>query len=84
MRHIWLTTAVVMICYSSSTSAVTPAEDVAATIMLRGHPCGGKEVTNIAESEDAAGNKRITATCPNGKKYRIDVSADGEVVVTAL
>jgi len=62
--------------------AVTKAEDIATTIMLRGYSCGGRAVSGITETQDDAGNKTITATCPNGQRYRIDVSHDGRVVVT--
>ena len=64
--------------------AVTKAEDIATTIMLRGQPCGGTTVSNISERKDAAGNTVIKATCPNGKRYRIDVSASGRVTVTPI
>ena len=64
--------------------AVTKAEDIATTIILRGQPCGGKEVSGITETRDNAGNKKITATCPNGRRYQIDVSHDGRVVVTPI
>jgi hypothetical protein len=64
--------------------AVTQAEDIATTIMLRGYACGGKQVRNIEERTDAAGNRTIRATCPNGKRYRIDVSSQGRVTVTPL
>jgi len=62
--------------------AVTKAEDIATTIMLRGQPCGGSAVHDISESRDAAGNTVIQATCPNGRRYRIEVSSDGRVRVT--
>jgi hypothetical protein len=64
--------------------AVTPAEDIATTIMLRGHACGGKQVTQISEREDAQGNKTIRATCPNGVRYQIDISREGRVKVRPL
>ncbi len=64
--------------------AVTKAEDIATTIMLRGQPCGGNAVSNISERKDAAGNTTITATCPNGKRYRIDVTNGGRVSVTPI
>jgi energy-coupling factor transporter transmembrane protein EcfT len=62
--------------------AVTMAEDIATTILLRGYDCGGKQVSAVSESEDGKGNKTILATCPNGKRYKINVSYDGRVVVT--
>jgi len=64
--------------------AVTKAEDIATTIMLRGQPCGGNAVSDISEQKDGAGNTVIKATCPNGKRYRIDVSSSGRVSVTPL
>ncbi|MDQ6957586.1 MAG: hypothetical protein Q9M24_00570 [Mariprofundaceae bacterium] len=64
--------------------AVTRAEDIATTIMLRGYICGGKAVSNITETQDSTGNKTVTATCPNGQRYRIDVSRDGRVVVRPI
>lgn len=67
-----------------SAQAVTQAEDIATTINLRGYECGGRSVSNISEREDGAGGKIITATCPNGKRYRIDISASGRVAVTPL
>jgi len=68
----------------ASAFAVTKAEDIATTIMLRGQPCGGNAVSNISERKDAAGNTTITATCPNGKRYRIDVTSGGRVSVTLI
>jgi hypothetical protein len=63
---------------------VTQAEDIATTIMLRGQPCGGNAVTNISEQKDAAGNTVIKATCPNGKRYQVDVSSSGRVSVKPI
>lgn len=63
--------------------AVSQAEDIATTIMLRGHPCGGKQVTQIQQKEDAKGNQMIQATCPNGVRYQIDV-VNGQVTVRPL
>lgn len=63
--------------------AVTPAEDIATTIMLKGYDCGGRNVTNIQESTDAQGNQTIRATCPNGKRYQIDV-INGRLTVRPL
>jgi len=74
----------VMAGLPSAAFAVTKAEDIATTIMLRGQPCGGRAVSGITETQDNAGNKTITATCPNGRRYRIDVSRDGRVVVTPI
>jgi len=67
-----------------SAFAVTRAEDIATTIMLRGYICGGRVVSDITETQDDAGSKTVTATCPNGQRYRIDVSHDGRVVVTPI
>ncbi len=64
--------------------AVTPAEDIATTILLRGYDCGGKQVRAIDQKEDARGNKIIRATCPNGVRYQINISADGRVRVKPL
>ena len=64
--------------------AVTLAEDIATTIMLRGHPCGGSAVSQIQEQSDGAGNRTIRATCPNGNRYQVDVSSDGRVSVRRL
>lgn len=70
--------------------AVHKAEDIATTIMLRGQPCGNMAVSgnmvvsDITETEDNAGNKTIKATCPNGRRYQIDVSYAGRVVVTPI
>jgi len=64
--------------------AVSKAEDIATTIMLRGHPCGGKQVTHIQQKEGGNGNQTIRATCPNGIRYQIDVSAAGQVKVHPL
>ncbi len=67
-----------------SAQAVTKSEDIATTIILRGQPCGGNTVRGISEIKDAAGNTVIKATCPNGQRYRLDISSDGRVSVTPL
>ncbi|MDQ6968489.1 MAG: hypothetical protein Q9M14_07400 [Mariprofundaceae bacterium] len=64
--------------------AVSQAEDIATTIMLRGYACGGKNVAQIQQKEDETGNQTIRATCPNGVRYQIDVSAEGQVKVHPL
>ncbi|MDX8403685.1 MAG: hypothetical protein R8K54_04675 [Mariprofundaceae bacterium] len=64
--------------------AVTTAEDIATTIMLRGYPCGGSAVSQIQEQSDGAGNQIIRATCPNGNRYQVNVSGDGRVSVRRL
>jgi hypothetical protein len=73
-----------MVLVPNGAFAVTKAEDIATTIMLRGQACGGNAVTDISEQKDADGNTVIMATCPNGKRYRIDVSSAGRVSVTPL
>lgn len=65
-------------------SAVTQGQDIATTIKLRGYECGGRSVSNIREREDGRGGKVITATCPNGKRYRIKITASGRVTVRPL
>jgi hypothetical protein len=64
--------------------AVTAAEDIAVTIMLRGFECGGNAVTDIEESEQADGVKIITATCPNGVRYRIHITEAGRLTVEPI
>jgi len=64
--------------------AVSKAEDIATTIMLRGYACGGKQVTQIQQQEDKNGNQIIRARCPNGVRYQIHVSATGQVKVYPL
>ncbi|MDQ6969877.1 MAG: hypothetical protein Q9M16_05160 [Mariprofundus sp.] len=64
--------------------AVPIAEDIATTIKLRGFDCGGRQVSNINQQEDNQGNKTIQATCPNGIRYQIQVSATGRVSVKRI
>lgn len=73
-----------MLFLSSPARAVTDAQDIATTIILRGYPCGGRSVSNISETSDGKGNKTIRATCPNGKRYQINVTSDGRVTVRPL
>jgi len=80
--RLWM--AAILLLAGNPAWAVTKAEDIAAAIILRGHDCGGKEVANIKESKTPDGGQLITATCPNGKRYRIDVSPDGRLTVRAL
>jgi len=80
----WMVTALFAMLLPLPAMAVTQAEDIATTIMLRGQPCGGRQVSGITETRDGNGNKTIRATCPNGRRYRIDVSSDGRVVVTPI
>ncbi len=68
----------------SSAFAVHNARDIATAIVLRGQSCGGMTVSNIKETSDKAGNRTVTATCPNGQRYRIDVSHDGRMVITPI
>jgi len=85
MKYVLGVTALLAVALLPGTaSAVTKAEDIATTIMLRGQPCGGNSVSQISEAKDAAGNTVIKATCPNGNRYRIDVSANGRVSVTPI
>lgn len=67
--------------FAVNAAAVTAAEDVATTITLRGFACGNK-ASEVKETLDAQGNKTIQATCPNGRRYLIQVSTDGKVTVT--
>jgi len=64
--------------------AVTTAEDIATTIKLRDYDCGGRAVSHIRESQDAQGNRMIQATCPNGIRYQITISARGHMQVQPL
>ena len=80
----WVALAISGILLPSSAFAVTKAEDIATTIMLRGYACGGRTVSNITETADKAGNKTVIATCPNGRRYQVNVSRDGRVVVTLI
>jgi len=67
-----------------SAYAVSTAEDIATTIKLRGYECGGREVSDISETQDEQGNRTIQATCPNGILYQITVSSDGRMNVQPL
>ncbi|GAV20589.1 hypothetical protein MMIC_P1558 [Mariprofundus micogutta] len=73
-----------MVFMIPAAQAVTRAEDIATTIILRGHACPGRTVSNVSESVDASGNKTIQATCPNGARYQVNVSASGRVSVQRL
>jgi len=64
--------------------AVTEAEDIATTIKLRGYDCGGREVSDISESQDDQSNRTIQATCPNGVRYQITVSPEGRMNIQPL
>ena len=63
--------------------AVTPAQDIAATINLNGYACGNK-ASNIKETVDSKGNKTITASCADGKRYKVSVTSKGRVSVKPL
>ena len=82
MKYLFALTVLLFIPMQAQ--AVTQAEDVATTIMLRGHECGGTAVTQVKESVDGAGNRTIRATCPNGHRFQINVSSDGRVTVKQL
>ena len=84
MKRTILLMIAVLAFAASPALAVTKAEDLATTIMLRGHACGGSTVSNISESADGQGNKTIRATCPNGVRYEIYVTAGGRVSVRPL
>jgi len=73
-----------LLLFVSPAWAVSEAQDIATTIMLRGYACGGKQVSQIDKRADAEGNQIIRATCPNGQRYQINVSASGRVKVTPL
>jgi len=77
-------TAMALLFLPLQADAVTMAEDIATTIMLRGHPCGGSAASQVSETRDGAGNRTIQATCPNGKRYQVNVSSDGRVTVKPL
>ena len=73
-------TLIIGLLTSMNILAVTPAEDIAATININGYSCGSK-ASGIKESTDANGNKTITASCADGKKYKINISSKGRVTV---
>lgn len=75
-----LTLLVTGFLFSSIGFAVTPAQDVAATINLNGYACGNK-ASDIKESKDGEGNTTITAKCQDGKRYKITISNKGRVSV---
>ncbi len=82
MKILWVSMALFFL--PTQVQAVTSAEDIATTIMLRGHPCGGTAVSQIEDQADGAGNRSIRATCPNGNRYQVDVSSEGRVSVKRL
>ncbi|WP_018294512.1 hypothetical protein [Mariprofundus ferrooxydans] len=83
MKHLLLFMAM-MLLVSPAAEAVSEAQDIAATILLRGYDCGGRQVSQISKHTDSRGNQVIQATCPNGTRYQINISADGRVSVTPL
>jgi len=82
MKYLFAFTLLVLVPMQAG--AVTLAEDVATTIMLRGHECGGTAVTQVKETSDGAGNRTIHATCPNGHRFQIDITSSGRVTVKQL
>lgn len=84
MKYLLNSTLAFLLLIPATVSAVTQAEDIATTIKLRGYECGGRTVSNINEREDGSGGRVITATCPNGKRYRVEISAAGRVSVSPL
>jgi len=82
----WMKTILWMLALllASPAWAISKAEDIATTILLRGFACGGKQVTQIQQENDGHGKQTIRATCPNGVRYQIDVSAAGQVKVHPL
>lgn len=84
MRSLYILVGAFFMALPLPAMAVTDAEDIATTINLRGYECGGRTVSNISERPDDSGGKVITATCPNGKRYRVVISAAGRVVVTPV
>jgi len=79
-----LIAVILMIFMAPAAYAVTEAEDIATTIILRGYDCGGRAVSNISKTQDAQGNRTILATCPNGVRYQVTVSAGGRMRVQAI
>jgi len=66
----------ILLFLPQAAAAVTYEEDIATTIILRGHDCGGRTVSEVREETDDAGGKTIWATCPNGRRYRIEIRED--------
>ena len=56
-------------------SDVTVARDMTAVIALQGLPCG--QVVSVRQQ----GENDFLASCQDGNRYRVFVSADGRVVV---
>lgn len=82
MRWLLFIAVLVGLLEASPVLAVTPAEDIATTILLRGYDCGGRQVHDIEDRTRADGSRVILATCPNGVRYRIEITADGRVRVS--
>jgi len=79
-----LMAVLLMMFMAPAANAVTEAEDIATTIKLRGYECGGREVSDISETQDAQGDRIIQATCPNGVRYQIAVTPDGRMQIQPL
>jgi len=80
----WLMLSLLILLAVPVAEAVTEAQDIAATILLRGYDCGGRQVSQINKRTDNRGNQTIQATCPNGVRYQINIAADGHVTVSPL
>jgi len=81
MKKIFITSLFTLML-APAAYAIPMAEDVATTIKLRGFDCGGRQVSNLNQQQDAQGNKTIQATCPNGIRYQIYISATGRISVS--
>lgn len=81
MKRLW--TIFIGLTLSSIAMAITPAQDIAATINLNGYACGSK-VSDIKETVDGNGNKTITASCADGKRYKVNITSKGRVSVKPL
>ena len=83
MRTLLMVTMALLLM-APSAHAVSSGVDVATTIKLRGYDCGGRSASNVSETRDGQGNQVITASCPNGKRYRIVVTPQGRLSVQPL
>ncbi len=69
---------VVMACAAAvvfAAESISTAKDLTAVIALQGLPCG--QVGNAVKQ----GENDYLATCQDGNRYRVFVSAEGRVVV---
>lgn len=82
--HIWMRKLVVAFVAAGCTGSVlaandgadeAAAKDMTAVIALQGLPCG--QVVRA----DKKGENDYLATCADGNRYRVTVSAEGRVVV---